>query len=60
MSFVDLAGDAREGKLKLNEFVGTTCSVTALGMYGVDMFTPVTNSPNTAIFGVGRLRTETW
>jgi len=32
--------------------------VTALGMYGVDAFTPVINPPNTAILGVGRLRDD--
>lgn len=58
-SVADMAGRAREGKLKLNELEGGTFSVTALGMYGVDMFTPVINPPNSAILGVGRLRTET-
>jgi len=58
-SVADLAGRARDGKLKLHELEGGTFSVTALGMYGVDMFTPVINPPNTAILGVGRLRTET-
>ena len=55
----DLAGRARDGKLSLDELEGGTFSVTALGMFGVDMFTPVINPPNTAILGVGRLRTET-
>jgi len=58
-SVADLASRARDGKLKLNELEGGTFSVTALGMYGVDGFTPVINPPNTAILGVGRLRTET-
>ena len=35
-----------------------TFSVSALGMYGVDMFTPVINPPNVGIMGVGRLRNE--
>lgn len=55
----DLATRARSGKLQLDELSGGTFSVTALGMYGVDMFTPVINPPNTAILGVGRLRTDT-
>ncbi len=55
----DLAGRARVGKLKFEELEGATFSVTALGMFGVDMFTPVINPPNTAILGVGRLRSET-
>lgn len=53
-----LASAAREGKLKLAELEGGTFSVTTLGMFGVDAFTPVINPPNTAILGVGRLRDE--
>ena len=53
-----LAEAARTGKLKLDEMEGGTFSVTALGMFGIDGFTPVINPPNTAILGVGRLRDE--
>ena len=53
-----LADAARSGQLQLAELEGGTFSVTALGMFGVDMFTPVINPPNTAILGVGRLRDE--
>ena len=53
-----LAAAARGGKLQLSEIEGGTFSVTALGMFGVDGFTPVINPPNTAILGVGRLRDE--
>jgi pyruvate dehydrogenase E2 component (dihydrolipoamide acetyltransferase) len=53
-----LASAARDGKLGLSDLEGGTFSVTALGMYGVDAFTPVINPPNTAILGVGRLRDE--
>jgi pyruvate dehydrogenase E2 component (dihydrolipoamide acetyltransferase) len=51
-----LASAARSGELSRDEVEGGTFSVTALGMYGVDAFTPVINPPNTAILGVGRLR----
>ena len=51
-----LAAAARTGSLSHDEIEGATFSVTALGMYGVDAFTPVINPPNTAILGVGRLR----
>jgi pyruvate dehydrogenase E2 component (dihydrolipoamide acetyltransferase) len=37
---------------------GGTFSVSALGMFGVDAFTPVINPPNAAILGVGRLRED--
>jgi len=53
-----LATAAREGGLGLADLEGGTFSVTALGMYGVDAFTPVINPPNTAILGVGRLRDD--
>ncbi|MGA0878628.1 MAG: dihydrolipoamide acetyltransferase family protein [Ilumatobacteraceae bacterium] len=53
-----LAGAARAGRLQLEDLEGGTFSVTALGMYGVDGFTPVINPPNAAILGVGRLRND--
>jgi pyruvate dehydrogenase E2 component (dihydrolipoamide acetyltransferase) len=53
-----LATAARNGSLKLPDLEGGTFSVTALGMFGVDAFTPVINPPNTAILGVGRIRTD--
>ncbi|MDX2378140.1 MAG: dihydrolipoamide acetyltransferase family protein [Acidimicrobiia bacterium] len=53
-----LAGAARAGSLQLAELEGGTISVSTLGMFGVDMFTPVINPPNTAILGVGRLRDD--
>jgi pyruvate dehydrogenase E2 component (dihydrolipoamide acetyltransferase) len=53
-----LASAARSGSVTLNELEGGTFSVSALGMFGVDSFTPVINPPNTAILGVGRLRDD--
>lgn len=53
-----LATAARSGSLALGDFEGGTFSVSALGMFGVDAFTPVINPPNTAIMGVGRLRND--
>lgn len=51
-----LAEAARTGTLSLDEMAGGTFSVTALGMAGIDFFTPVVNPPNVAILGVGRIR----
>lgn len=51
-----LAAAARSGKLSPDEVRGGTFTVTAMGMYGVDAFTPVINPPNTAILGAGRVR----
>lgn len=53
-----LAEGARNGSLAPDDVQGGTFSVTALGMFGVDSFTPVINPPNAAILGVGRLRDD--
>jgi pyruvate dehydrogenase E2 component (dihydrolipoamide acetyltransferase) len=50
-----LAEKARAGKLTLEEVSGGTFTVSNLGMYGVDGFTPILNSPQTGILGVGRI-----
>ncbi len=54
-----LATAARANRLALQDMEGGTFSVSALGMFGVDMFTPIINPPNAAILGVGRIRTDT-
>ncbi len=46
---------AREGTLTREEVMGSTFSVTNLGMYGIDAFTPIINPPESAILGVGRI-----
>ncbi len=53
-----LAEAARTGSLALTDLEGGTFSVSTLGMFGVDGFTPVINPPNTAILGVGRLHDD--
>src|SRR2546421_7476657 len=50
-----LALCAREGTLTREEVMGSTFSVTNLGMYGIDAFTPIINPPESAILGVGRI-----
>ncbi|WP_419945146.1 2-oxo acid dehydrogenase subunit E2 [Candidatus Poriferisodalis sp.] len=54
-----LAEGARNGSLGYDDYQGATFTVTALGPFGVDAFTPIINAPNTAILGVGRIRNET-
>lgn len=51
-----LAEAAREGRISPAQLEGATFTVTSLGGYGVDFFTPVVNPGNVAILGVGRLR----
>ncbi len=50
-----LAQHAREGTLTLEEVADCTFTVTNLGMYGVDSFTPIINPPEVAILGIGRI-----
>ena len=50
-----LASMAREGSLGLDDYAGGTFTVSSLGMYGVDSFTPIINSPQAGILGVNRI-----
>lgn len=51
-----LAAQARDGALTLADVADGTFTVTSLGMYGVDGFTPILNPPQAGILGVGQLR----
>ena len=53
--FARLAECAREGKLTPPEYEGGTVTITNLGSYGIDTFTPILNPPESAILGVGRI-----
>jgi pyruvate dehydrogenase E2 component (dihydrolipoamide acetyltransferase) len=50
-----LTEKARQGKLSRDEVSGGTFTISNLGMYGVDFFTPIINPPEAAILGVGRI-----
>jgi len=52
----DLIARARTSKLRPDELTGGTFTLTNLGMYGIDAFTPIINLPETAILGVGRIK----
>ncbi|GHD35956.1 acetyltransferase component of pyruvate dehydrogenase complex [Nocardiopsis kunsanensis] len=54
----ELAGKARDGKLKPQEMSGGTFSISNLGMFGVDSFSAVINPPEAAILAVGAMRQE--
>jgi pyruvate dehydrogenase E2 component (dihydrolipoamide acetyltransferase) len=51
----NLVQRARQGKLVKDEVSGGTFTITNLGMFGVDTFTPIINPPEAAILGVGRI-----
>jgi pyruvate dehydrogenase E2 component (dihydrolipoamide acetyltransferase) len=50
-----LADRARGGRLSSAEMQGGTFTITNLGAYRIDGFTPIINPPETAILGVGRI-----
>jgi pyruvate dehydrogenase E2 component (dihydrolipoamide acetyltransferase) len=49
----ELSVRAREGRLSSEEMKGSTFTITSLGAYGVEFFTPVLNPPEVGILGVG-------
>jgi pyruvate dehydrogenase E2 component (dihydrolipoamide acetyltransferase) len=51
----ELAGRARSRKLKPEEYMGATFSISNLGMFGIDEFTAVINPPEAAILAVGAM-----
>lgn len=51
----DLAGRARDKKLKANEMDGSTFTISNLGMYGVESFNSIINQPNSCILSVGAI-----
>ena len=50
----DIANKSRKGGLSPEETMGGTFSITTLGTFDVDAFTPIINPPQVAILGVGR------
>lgn len=53
-----LAAAARDGTLGVDDLADGTFTVSALGMFGVDAFTPIINAPQVGILGVNRLRDD--
>lgn len=54
--FRALVERARAGKSLPDDLTGGTFTITNLGMYDIDAFTPIINPPETAILGVGRIQ----
>jgi pyruvate dehydrogenase E2 component (dihydrolipoamide acetyltransferase) len=53
-----LVDRARKGQLSADEMQGGVFTITNLGMFKVDSFTPIINLPQCAILGVGRIARE--
>jgi len=45
----------QQGKLRMEDIQGGTFTISNLGMYGIDAFNAVLNSPQAAILAVGRI-----
>ncbi len=51
----ELIGKTRNGTIAAEQLKGSTFTVTNLGMFEIDAFTPILNLPEAAILGVGRI-----
>jgi pyruvate dehydrogenase E2 component (dihydrolipoamide acetyltransferase) len=49
---------AHTRRLPADKLSGGTFTVTNLGMYGIDAFTPIIDPPQSSILGIGRIRRE--
>lgn len=54
----DLAERARSNKLGMEEYKGSTFSISNLGMFGVETFDPIINQPDAGILGVCAVQDE--
>ena len=54
----DLASRARENKLTMEEYKGSTFTISNLGMFGVETFDPIINQPDAGILGVCAIQDE--
>ncbi len=52
----DLIERARQRRLSASELQGGTFTITSLGAFGIDAFTPIINYPECAILGIGCIR----
>ena len=49
----DMAGRAKNRRLKPDEYQGSTFTISNLGMFGIEEFTAIINPPNVAILAIG-------
>jgi pyruvate dehydrogenase E2 component (dihydrolipoamide acetyltransferase) len=54
----EVVDSARKGELKVDQLQNGVFTITNLGGYGIDSFTPIINLPQSAILGVGRITQE--
>ena len=54
----DLASRAKDNKLLPDEYKGSTFSISNLGMFGIETFSPIINQPDAGILGVCAIHDE--
>ena len=54
----ELIPRVQSGSIGTDRLRGSTFTVTNLGMYGIDAFTPIINLPECAILGLGRIQSR--
>jgi pyruvate dehydrogenase E2 component (dihydrolipoamide acetyltransferase) len=52
----EMAGRARDGKVKSEDIQGSTFSISNLGMFGIDNFTAIINPPEVGILAVSAVK----
>ncbi len=57
-AMTDLIARARSRELRPGEYVGGSCTISNLGMYGIDAFDAVINPPHSSILAVGAGRRQ--
>ncbi|MDL2237209.1 2-oxo acid dehydrogenase subunit E2 [Christensenellaceae bacterium OttesenSCG-928-K19] len=53
-----VAAEAQDGKISPDYLSGGTFTISNLGVYGTESFTPIINSPQTGILGVNNIQTK--
>lgn len=56
--FRALVERGRRGQLRANDMQGAVFTISSLGSFGIESFTPIINLPESAILGVGTIRKE--
>jgi pyruvate/2-oxoglutarate dehydrogenase complex dihydrolipoamide acyltransferase (E2) component len=51
---LERVGRARAGRSRMDDLAGATFTITNLGAFGIDAFTPIIVPPQVAILGIGR------
>ena len=56
----EVVGRAREGRMKPDDMVGATFTISNLGMFDVEDFIAIINPPQAAILAVGAVKRCRW